>query len=107
MAQMRITAADNEKSLFAHVGDELIVSLPEIPTTGYRWQLDSSEQFLILDKDDFVLPVGAGIGAGGTRVLTFHAIATGQGRLQLALRREWEKDQPSTQNFWLSVDIRP
>ena len=82
-----------------HVGDELVVSLPENPTTGYRWQLDSPGSFLAVEDDAFALPGRAGIGAAGTRLLTLRVTAAGRASLHLALRRDWEKDKPPIQDF--------
>lgn len=107
MARMQISAADSGKSLAADVGDELVVSLPENPTTGYRWQVDSLGSSLVLERDDFALPRAAAIGAEGTRLLTFRATTPGHARLQLALRRDWEKKKPPMQDFSLSVDVQP
>lgn len=106
LARVQISSVENGKTVAADVGDRLVVSLPENPTTGYRWQVDSSGSFLVLENDDFQLQQGAAMGASGTRSLTFHAIAPGRASLHLAARREWEKDKPPLQYFCVSIDVR-
>ncbi len=106
LARIQISAADSGKTLVVHVSDELVVSLPENPTTGYRWQLDSPGSFFAVENDDFVLPRHAGIGAAGTRLLTLRATAAGRASLHLALRRDWENDKLPIQDFSASVDIQ-
>jgi len=106
LARIQISAADSGKSLAAHVGDELVVSLPENPTTGYRWQLDSPGSFFAVENDDFALPRHAGSGAAGMRLLTLRVTAAGRTSLHLALRRDWENDKLPIQDFSASVDIQ-
>ncbi|MGE5204696.1 MAG: protease inhibitor I42 family protein [Chlamydiota bacterium] len=107
MSRIQISSADNGKSLAVRVGDELAISLPENPTTGYRWQVDSSGSSLILEKDDFALPGKVQMGSGGTRLLTFRAAAAGHASLQLGSRRPWEEDKPALQSFSLSIQVEP
>ena len=107
MSRTQISSADNGKSLALQAGDELAVSLPENPTTGYRWQVDSSGPSLILEKDDFALPGEVQMGSAGTRLFTFRAAAAGHASLQLGLRRSWEQDKPALQTFSLSIQVEP
>jgi inhibitor of cysteine peptidase len=106
LACIQISAAESGKSFAVRVGDELVVSLPENPTTGYRWQLDSPGSLFVVENDDFALPQHAGIGAAGTRLLTLRATAAGRASLHLVLRRDWENDNLSIQDFSASVDIQ-
>jgi len=74
------------------VGDELILRLPENPTTGFRWQVNPSADPALRRVDDRFEP-GSGSplpGAGGTRVFTFAASSPGTVQLSLAHRQEWE-----------------
>jgi inhibitor of cysteine peptidase len=106
VARLQISSVDHGRSVALHVGDELVVRLPENPTTGYRWQLDSSGSgFLALRNDEFELPADVAMGASGTRILTFQATSPGVGHLHLELRREWEQGQPPIQDFPISVLI--
>jgi len=104
LAWFEVSPADNRKSFVLTVGDELIVALPENPTTGYRWELDSPGAPLRLERDEFA--AGGAPGAGGTRRLTFRASTEGRAHLTLKLRREWEKTQPPTEQFSVTADVR-
>lgn len=73
----------------AATGDTVVISLPETPTSGYRWALDAYDpQVLRLDGDEFS-PAGAGLGAGGARRFRFVAVGPGTTPVRLARRREW------------------
>ncbi len=75
------------------VGDILEVSLPGNPTTGYVWE--AAVPALLRQKGDAVHRSDSQlIGAGGITSFTFTATAAGDGILDLAWRRPWEKDAP-------------
>ena len=108
MARFQISAANNGKQLAIQVGDELLVELPENPTTGYRWQVNSSgEASLTLDRDNFELPSNALPGASGVRLITFRATVAGRSKLRLELRRPWEQGKSAIQEFAVPIEVRP
>jgi inhibitor of cysteine peptidase len=105
MARVEISATDHGKSLVLHAGDELVVTLPENPTTGYRWELDSlGSGPLVVETDAFAGPAPIAAGAAGVRSLTLRATAAGRARLHLVLRRAWEQNKP-LQDFSVSADV--
>jgi len=74
MDAVTLTEADSGRSLAVAPGTQVVLRLPENPTTGYRWQVPpgvtvASDEFLAVGAD-------AGAGAGGERVLTLVALAT-------------------------------
>lgn len=107
MNRIQISATDHGKSIAAHLGDELVLSLPENPTTGYRWQLNPPGKSLVLESDRFELQEKAMTGAAGIRQFSFCVSAAGQARLRLALIREWETDKPPLENFSLLIEVQP
>jgi inhibitor of cysteine peptidase len=104
LARLDVFPADDGNTFVVAAGDELIVTLPENPTTGYRWELDSPSAALVLERDE--PRAGRVPGAGGVRVLAFRAAAAGRVRLSLQLRRAWETMQPPLQKFSVVADIR-
>lgn len=104
---IHLSDADNGRSISLSLSAELIVALPENPTTGYRWRVDSPSGPLALVADDFAVDRAAGAGAAGVRTFTFRAAAAGRASLRLSLCREWEHERPPLQRFSASVDIQP
>jgi len=78
--------SDETISLRQH--QEAVLTLPENPTTGYRW-IVSAERLEILD-DCYRPNVNTDAGGGGTRTVRVAASQTGRAVLQLTLRRLWE-----------------
>lgn len=74
------------------LGDELVVRLPENPSTGFRWQLVVSGDGELTIVDDHFEPGGNRLppGSAGTRVVRYRSTRTGTVQLQAENRRVWE-----------------
>jgi len=79
----------------------LAIRLPENPTTGYRWAVESSPG-MRLDVDTFS-PIGPSVGAGGSRRLQWSAEEPGTHRITLVLRRAWGPSDAEDRHFTLTV----
>src|SRR5262252_730157 len=92
MAVVEVTEAALGKAFDLVVGDELVLRLPENPTTVFRWQASASGDGELRLTSDRFEPGGAAPlpGAAGHRVLTFAASRPGAVTLALAQRRSWE-----------------
>ena len=89
----------------AQVGDYLQLMLPEIPSTGYRWQLDASPAFQI-SNDVFTSASGQMvIGGSGTRLIGITAIDSFEGHIRCVLKRAWLPGEHKDE-FELPVEFR-
>ena len=105
MAVFALTQADNGESLFVKGGDIVNVSIPENPTTGYRWAVDTVDASVLrLLNSTFSTSSGLAIGGGGTRTMTFQAVGPGSTSINLKLWREWLGDASIIGRF--GADIR-
>jgi len=96
MARIELNEADNGSTRTARVGDELVIDLDEIPSSGHRWAPVSTPEVVEGPTEDDFAPVeGGGIGAGGRRTLAFRVREPGEGRLTLVRRQEWDPEHPS------------
>jgi len=83
--------------------DKLELSLPENPTTGYRWDLKSSgEPVCKMTETHYDAPTDA-VGKGGTRRWEFTIVATGATTIQLDYRRSFEPSNAAAKTFSLTV----
>lgn len=96
MSTIVLTDSDGDRSIEAHPGDEIVVRLPENPTTGFRWQVDQEGGILDQVGDGYIeaepVPPDAEpvFGRGSLRELRFRARAPGVARLELKNLRAWE-----------------
>ncbi len=103
MATITGTASSNGGSLHAHVGDELVLHLPEAPTTGFRWKVEDAPANLTLEHDSF--DSGSGVGGRGTRTFQFRATAAGDARLALKRWREFEGETSVAERFQVTLRV--
>lgn len=100
---LEITDQANGKTVVLEAGQTLVIRLPENPTTGYRWAVESSGA-MRLDRDEF-FPIGTGVGAGGTRQQQWHTESSGKHQILLVLQRSWEAPNMAIERFSLTVAV--
>ena len=102
-----VNEQDNNRSLSLDVGTILIVTLRENATTGFKWHMEQYDQnILSMESDTYSMSSTSGIGGGGSRSLTFRAIAPGQTVLRLLKRRAWEPPENFADQFMLNVSVQ-
>ena len=91
-----------------HVGQQLIVSLPSNPTTGYRWALQDSAGGVLRSLGPEVYTSsdnGQLLGSGGQSTWRFQVFAAGSGRLRLTSQQPWEPEAEPAQVFDCPITV--
>jgi inhibitor of cysteine peptidase len=91
-----------------HVGQQLIVSLPSNPTTGYRWSIQDSAGGVLRSLGPEVYTSsdnGQLLGSGGQSTWRFQVFAPGSGRLRLTSQQPWEPEAEPAQVFDCSITV--
>jgi len=105
MPATTVSEAQSGSVLKLKRGDELIVSLAENPTTGFRWAVEANAAPCLSAASSEFQPSGASAaGAGGHRVFRFLAASPGKSQLRLVLRQEWQPNAPASR-FDLSIHV--
>lgn len=107
MADVAVTKAQDGRVLAVKVGDSISVQLPENPTTGYAWALDSIDDTLLEVGGPAYHGENAGLGSGGVKTWRLRARARGRTRVELKRWRHWESDQSIVERFAITLDIKP
>ena len=102
MAVRRIDASQRGGRVRVAAGDLVQISLPENPSTGYRWELDRLPVGTHLVGDHVERRRQAAPGAAGLRVLTIRVHKGGT--LSACLRRAWEAAAPVA-TFTVTVTV--
>ncbi len=97
---IQLTDADNGRTITASPGCEVVLRLPENPSTGYRWEAPND---LVSVTDDYLRADNLGVGGAGERSFTF---TTPERTVELtfALRRPWG-DGPPDQTFTVTFSL--
>ena len=91
-----------------HVGQQLIVSLPSNPTTGYRWSIQDSAGGVLRSLGPEVYTSsdnGQLLGSGGQSTWRFQVFAPGSGRLRLSSQQPWEPEAEPAQVFDCPITV--
>jgi inhibitor of cysteine peptidase len=101
-----LTSADNGQMVSFPQGASGELRLPESPTTGYRWTLESAPPNLTLGEGEFT-PVQPTPGGGGERRWPFQARSHGVATLALKRWRDWEGEASVIERFQVTLRITP
>ena len=108
LPSMTLTEADKGKSITAKPGDTIAISLPENPSTGFRWALEArSDAHLELVDSTYIAAPGTAAGRAGRHVWNFKIRQAGDVRLALKLWRAWEGDKSIADRFDVTIVSRP
>lgn len=102
----KLSNSDNNKNISLQKGDEIIITLEENPTTGYRWHwTDLDKKIFEIEKDDYEIHSDA-IGGGGVREFKLKARKTGKATIELINIRNFDSQEESIGNFQISVNVK-
>lgn len=97
------------QTIHLQTGQKFEISLPENPTTGFRWSLVSSGEPACEALDDLYEPPdpeAQAHGQEGNHYWRFEAARTGHGKIELAYRRSWEQAGNAARRFTLDVNVK-
>ena len=106
MADLVFGEKDNGALVEVGRGSKVTIELPENPTTGHQWAIDSiDESFLAPEGDAFLTGKQMGLGAGGVRRFFFRAKGSGYTSLSLINKRALDSSADAISSFKLAVRI--
>ncbi len=93
---------DNGKILSASPGDSIVLVLPENPSTGYRWEMETTGG--IVPVSDSFFPSDTGLtGAPGTHLWQFMVKGSGFQKIIGTYRRPWVPVSGGEKKFVLHI----
>lgn len=107
---IQLTEVDNGRTISCSKGDQIVVTLPANPTTGYVWQSlrTPSSEYLVMTKSMFHPADDQGrqmVGVPGTYSFQYTVTGNGKEGICLIYCRIWE-DAPPAGRFEVVVDAR-
>ena len=103
---LQFTASKTGESAELPKGESFEISLPENPSTGFRWKITATgEPVSAMTGEDF--HPSTGIGGQGIHRWRFRTIQAGESKIGMILQRSWEAHAEPAQSFTLRVVVRP
>jgi inhibitor of cysteine peptidase len=106
MPHLVLTEADAGTVRVAQHDDNVMLSLRETPSTGYRWSVEASHPDVASVQKDRRGAEGSGVGSSGTREFPIHATKSGTVVLTAKLKREWEGDDSTIKSLSFPLEFR-
>ena len=102
---LELDESSNGESVELRPGQLAELTLPENPTTGFRWQMEAAGEPDCSLVEDLFEPSPGPPGAAGVHRWRFQAVRAGIGRIELASRRPWQSSGPGAQRFSLEIRV--
>lgn len=105
---VRLDESNNGQKIRVFKGQQVELTLPSNPSTGYSWSYQQQPDGNIIKQTghQYLPPDTDLIGGGGTERWTFQAVAPGETGLILVYSRPWESVQP-LKRFTLRFEVLP
>nr|WP_321498233.1 protease inhibitor I42 family protein [uncultured Methanolobus sp.] len=99
---------DSQSTVYAIIGDLIIVELEENPTTGYSWNMTYSKGLEV--QEDAYTQASANVslvGAGGSHTWIFEVTDTGEQSISGIYVRPWEEVTGNEDSYELTIEVIP
>jgi inhibitor of cysteine peptidase len=100
-----LTKADNGKTVKSPIGGEIVLRLPENPSTGYRWAVEAVDAKLVDVQENEYVPLSDKVGSGGVAQWIIRAKATGTTQIRLKRWRHWEGERSVLERYEFTLRI--
>jgi predicted secreted protein len=101
VSEVRLGPEDAGRTVTVAAGDRLVLALPEIPGTGYTWQVEALPAGAAVREERYEQAAGTGIGGGSRHVFVLDPGAGGP--LRLRHGRPWQGDEGVSDRYELTV----
>ena len=107
MAEFLVTEAEQGERFAPRVGDEILLQLPENPSTGYRWAIDRLDEDRVNLVDSGFRAEGPATGSGGAAFWRLRMQNAGRTRIELKRWRAFEGETSVVERFAFDLEIEP
>lgn len=101
-----VGSSQDRQWIWPEEGDAVVLTFPEIPSSGYLWQAADVPPWLELVRSEYQVPAEEFAGGRGQRRFLFRVSGRGHQQVRFAMARPWESDGP-IEAFQLDVAAQP
>lgn len=105
--EVTLSEADSGRLIELQESDVVVLRLESNPSTGYRWEVQETDQNILLQVGAFEFESEPNrFGAPGTQVLRFVGVSEGRTPLKLVYRRPWEEGVEPLKTYSIQVQSK-
>lgn len=106
---LRLDRRDNGESRRLARGQQMFISVPANPTTGYVWEVDEIDPSVVKQEgrstfDPSRMNPGQ-VGIGGEQVFRFNAVGPGRTTIRMALRRPQAEAVAPAKRYEVTITV--
>jgi len=91
--------------LTVKAGENFLIDLESNPSTGYQWQPEYDEAYLLLVEHFYIPNENTElVGAPGTQKFDFRGLVPGATQLTFSYLREWEEEPIETKVYQITIE---
>ncbi len=106
---LSLTEADDGKTVNVVEGQNVLVKLKSNPTTGYKWEVVSTNRTFGYPSATKFFPNGGAVGSGGIERFTWKTKGAlslvGTHTVKMEYKRSWETNVPAAKTFTFTVNV--
>jgi inhibitor of cysteine peptidase len=103
--ELTLTERDDGRRVSVHVGDVIMLHLPENAAGGYQWSASHADAARVDVSRERFDTVNQATGSEGIAVWKLTAKLPGTVRIELKRSRPWEGSRPATETFAMTLDV--
>ncbi len=107
MSEIIIEKKDHKKTFVGKRNDVVIIRLEENISTGYIWEVEKLDNNIVelLETDHNAEPADSQVGGSGTRSIGFRLVSSGDKKIRVRLRRQWDPEDEAIDNFEVTIKV--
>jgi predicted secreted protein len=100
-----VSESDNGREVGLRLRQSLRITLPEIRTAGFRWNLHEHDERVLTLVDESTEPPAGGAGGSLAHHWDFRANESGVATIALGYSRTWERATTAARSFSITVRV--
>lgn len=106
MPIVTLDESDNGRTVAITTGNDLIVSLPGNPTTGYGWEVTIADPSVVKEAQPVAyMSSSTLVGSGGTYTFQYRTLKAGRTDITFVYRRSWETGVEPLKSYRITLAV--
>lgn len=106
VSTITLDEGDNGRTVPMTAGNDVIVSLPGNPTTGYGWEVAIADPSVVKESQPVAYMASSSlVGSGGTYTFQYRTLKAGRTDITFVYRRSWETGVEPLKTYRITLAV--